>query len=46
MFGDPYHCATGQELIAAGFPTDVAIAAEVGQSAAVPRLFDGSFVPG
>ncbi|MFC8044674.1 2-phosphosulfolactate phosphatase [Nocardia sp. NPDC057353] len=31
-------CASGRELIAAGFPEDVAIAGEVGRSSAVPVL--------
>lgn len=38
------HCASGQELIAAGYPTDVAIAAEVDASRAVPVLENDRFV--
>lgn len=36
-------CASGRELIAYGYPEDVAIAAEVGASLVVPVLRDGSF---
>lgn len=36
-------CASGRELIAYGYPEDVAIAAEVGASLAVPVLRGGSF---
>lgn len=39
-------CASGQELIRAGFATDVAIAAETDHSSTVPRLIDGYFRPG
>lgn len=37
-------CASGQELIAAGYPTDVAIAAEVDTSRSVPVLENDRFV--
>lgn len=40
------NCASGQELIRAGFATDVAIAAETDHSSTVPRLVDGYFRPG
>jgi 2-phosphosulfolactate phosphatase len=38
------HCASGQELIAAGYPTDLAIAAEVDTSRSVPVLENDRFV--
>lgn len=38
------HCASGQELVAAGYPTDVAIAAEVDTSRSVPVLENDRFV--
>ncbi len=38
------NCASGRELIQYGFPQDVAIAAEVGSSQAVPVLRAGAFV--
>lgn len=38
-------CASGLELIEAGFGDDVAVAAEVGMSTAVPLLSDRGFVP-
>ncbi|SUF09145.1 2-phosphosulfolactate phosphatase [Rhodococcus gordoniae] len=38
------HCASGQELIAAGYPTDVGIAAEVDTSRSVPVLENDRFV--
>ncbi|AGZ44427.1 2-phosphosulfolactate phosphatase [Actinoplanes friuliensis DSM 7358] len=37
-------CASGRELIAHGFPEDVASASEVGSASAVPVLSDGWFV--
>lgn len=37
-------CASGRELAAAGFASDVAIAAEIDQSDSVPQLVDGCFV--
>ncbi|WP_426595841.1 2-phosphosulfolactate phosphatase [Cellulomonas sp. McL0617] len=37
-------CASGRELVSAGFGEDVDIAAEVGASTSVPRLVDGVFV--
>ena len=37
-------CASGQELVAAGFPEDVAIAAELDESDAVPVLVADAFV--
>jgi 2-phosphosulfolactate phosphatase len=39
-------CASGRELIGQGFADDVAVAAAVGSSAAVPVLVDGWFVAG
>lgn len=41
-----HSCASGQELVRAGFATDVAIAAESDHSSTVPRLIDGYFRPG
>ena len=38
-------CASGRELVEAGYPGDVAIAAEAGRSDAVPVLHDGCFAP-
>ena len=38
-------CASGRELQANGYPSDVRIAAEVGASAVVPVLRDGVFSP-
>jgi 2-phosphosulfolactate phosphatase len=38
-------CGTGQELIAAGFPDDIEIAAEIGAGTTVPVLSDRGFVP-
>jgi 2-phosphosulfolactate phosphatase len=38
-------CASGRELVAAGCPRDVEIAAEAGSSDAVPVLQDGCFAP-
>lgn len=38
-------CASGRELIAAGFAQDVDIAAEAHSSGAVPTLVGGEFVP-
>ncbi len=38
-------CAGGRELIDAGHPDDVAVAAELDRSSAVPVLRDGAFVP-
>lgn len=37
-------CASGRELIAAGYQSDVSVAAEVDESAAVPVLHDGRFI--
>ncbi|WP_241387715.1 2-phosphosulfolactate phosphatase [Rhodococcus sp. CH91] len=37
-------CASGQELIAAGYRSDVLVAAEVGESTAVPVLVDNRFI--
>lgn len=37
-------CASGRELIEHGFPDDVAIAAEIGQSRSVPLLQDHRFI--
>lgn len=37
-------CASGQELIGRGYASDVAIAAELDASRAVPRLVDGELV--
>ncbi|WP_421743216.1 2-phosphosulfolactate phosphatase [Cellulomonas sp.] len=37
-------CASGRELVGAGFSTDVHIAAEVDACALVPELVDGAFV--
>ncbi len=39
-------CASGRELIDAGHPDDVAVAAELDTGIAVPVLRDGAFVPG
>ena len=39
-------CASGRELIDAGHPDDVEIAAELDRSASVPVLRDGVFEPG
>ena len=36
-------CASGRELIDAGYPDDVEIAAELDRSASVPVLRDGAF---
>jgi 2-phosphosulfolactate phosphatase len=36
-------CASGQELVAAGFPEDVAVAAELDVADVVPVLHDGEF---
>jgi len=38
-------CASGRELVEGGYPADVAIAAEIASSSAVPVLNDGIFVP-
>lgn len=38
-------CSSGRELIEQGYAQDVAIAAELGSSTAVPMLRDGAFVP-
>lgn len=38
-------CASGQELVDAGFAEDVDVAAEVGQGTTVPLLSDRGFVP-
>ncbi len=38
-------CASGRELVDAGHPDDVAVAAELDRSRAVPVLRDGAFVP-
>lgn len=38
-------CASGRELIAAGYPDDVAIATEIDASTAVPILRQGAFTP-
>lgn len=37
-------CSSGRELVAQGYPEDVAIAAELDQSDVVPVLTDGAFV--
>ncbi len=37
-------CASGQELVEAGFAADVAVAAEVGSSRTVPLLSDRGFI--
>ena len=39
-----FACSSGQELVAAGFADDVAVAAELDASACVPVLDDGRFV--
>lgn len=39
-------CASGAELIAAGYPEDVAIAAEINASSSVPVLRQGRFTAG
>lgn len=38
-----FACPSGRELVAAGFPDDVAVAADVDACAAVPLLRDGAF---
>jgi 2-phosphosulfolactate phosphatase len=37
-------CASGRELVGAGFSTDVLFAAEVDACTLVPELIDGAFV--
>lgn len=40
---DLHRCASGRELIDAGYATDVAIAAELNSSTVVPELWSGAF---
>ena len=44
VFGALLACASGRELVAAGYAEDVAIAAEVAGGGAVPVFTDGAFV--
>lgn len=39
-------CASGRELISAGYAADISLAAELNHSTTVPRLHNGCFIPG